>query len=728
MAGLKLTLFSGIRPSATEIRLEDSDAIFAQDVELRRGVLAPRKRQFVWNVAADPYLPVKSGDTPATIYRFRRNSDLYGDADFWLYWTTDVNVVPGPVANISDSDQRHYFTGDGLPKEFTADSLIESAPPHDEVADTKYPYIWFYLGVPAPDSAPVIDSSRVVLPTDAAPTGNITELSSAYLIMYPKSQHYGGSDSTIGNFQRDSSYTQYFDGTFSTGRQVLGPADKEGTGIIEGTRMVVTSVVDADHVVVGGLEGSDMIVDVAISNSNWYLNGNNTDYRARMTYDGTASTYRWAFTLPSGTTLKSVGHIMVVGDIIRITSLPTPMLYEMADRYNFRPQDVGQYKKQATPVDVHAEGVVFKGNLLYLIERGGQEIDPTVAVNTGTSAVSQSVEVFVRSYVYTNVTHLGEESAPSPPSELVTLAVNNILGVSGFDDPPDNHRRITHRRLYRAATGSGDTEFLLVAELDVGTSQYDDNVDDSALGEPLPSADWAEPNPALTGIVMHPCGSIAGFYDNVVAVSEPGQCHAWPEDYRVFLDSQVVGLSVLGTSIIALTTGVPYVITFAHPRQMAPRRTAILHPCLDKRAIVNTGNEVLYPSPNGLVRIGTDGAVNLTESHYTREDWQKVVGAFTASARTLRAWWYDDQYILDANFVDGSLHDGVETKLVVDVKGGAVRISQFTEDVIAAFFDPGHNELFYVTNSSVHETPATTGLPANTMALLRWAYLSPGDT
>jgi hypothetical protein len=73
-----------------------------------------------------------------TIYRMGR--DAPSDTAYWLTWTTDVNAVRSMLA--TDSTERTYYTGDGLPK-YTDNTQLGTAP---------YPDGFTTLGVPAPTS------------------------------------------------------------------------------------------------------------------------------------------------------------------------------------------------------------------------------------------------------------------------------------------------------------------------------------------------------------------------------------------------------------------------------------------------------------------------------------------------------------------------------------------------------------------------------------------------
>ena len=91
-----------------------------------------------FNDPAFYYDPSKAGNLK-TIYRFGAvpGNDLSG---FWFHWTQEVHCVRGPVKG--DTQERTYFTGDGVPQ--STDASIATA------GGTDYPTNSYDLGVPSP--------------------------------------------------------------------------------------------------------------------------------------------------------------------------------------------------------------------------------------------------------------------------------------------------------------------------------------------------------------------------------------------------------------------------------------------------------------------------------------------------------------------------------------------------------------------------------------------------
>lgn len=135
MALIKITAFNGTSPRTDPRLLDDNMAQTAINAKLQTGLLSPYKD------TAQVAALAKTG-TIRSIYRF--GEDVVGDTNYWFHWTTDVNVVKGPISE--DPYERTYFTGDGVPK-VTTNAIALSG-------GTTYPTNAYTLGLPSPDQAP----------------------------------------------------------------------------------------------------------------------------------------------------------------------------------------------------------------------------------------------------------------------------------------------------------------------------------------------------------------------------------------------------------------------------------------------------------------------------------------------------------------------------------------------------------------------------------------------
>jgi hypothetical protein len=140
MPYIKIDNFSGTVPRTGPTQLEGNQAQTASNVKLQSRELRS------WRKPTEEYVPTTAG--VQTIYKL----DGPGGAFEWLTWAHDVDVVPGPVADISD--YRVYYTGDGLPKKTNWNLATTTGTGADP-----YPNSWLYMGVPNPTTAPTLTPS-----------------------------------------------------------------------------------------------------------------------------------------------------------------------------------------------------------------------------------------------------------------------------------------------------------------------------------------------------------------------------------------------------------------------------------------------------------------------------------------------------------------------------------------------------------------------------------------
>jgi hypothetical protein len=245
------------------------------------------------------------------------------------------------------------------------------------------------------------------------------------------------------------------------------------------------------------------------------------------------------------------------------------------------------------------------------------------AVLSGVADDAESVAES-RFYVITYVDIFGAEGPPSPISNEVEWRQGQTVNLNSIPGAPVGNYNITNKRIYRTNTGSTGTAYQLVAEIAIGPTTANDAVSSVNLGEIIETANYDQPNASMIGLTALPNGYFAGFYGNTLCLSVPGQPHAWPIEYRLNTAYDIVGLSVLGTSIIVMTEGSPYVASGVHPASTTLEELDVHQGCVSKRSIVSFGDYVLYASPDGLVGINGGGAKLLTEGLFLPEDWRNV--------------------------------------------------------------------------------------------------------
>lgn len=140
MPFIKLEDFSGIVPRTGPTRLDATQAQLANNVKLQSRELRS------WALPLLEYVPTTAN--VQTIYHI----DSPSGEKYWLEWATDVDMVPGPVADIDEF--RYYYTGDGAPKKTNWDLATNGG-----TGSRPFPDEWLYMGVPAPTGAPTLVAS-----------------------------------------------------------------------------------------------------------------------------------------------------------------------------------------------------------------------------------------------------------------------------------------------------------------------------------------------------------------------------------------------------------------------------------------------------------------------------------------------------------------------------------------------------------------------------------------
>jgi len=271
---------------------------------------------------------------------------------------------------------------------------------------------------------------------------------------------------------------------------------------------------------------------------------------------------------------------------------------------------------------------------------------PTTAPTTVlvTALPTDEVSASARSYVYTYVGKMGEESAPSPPSAILicpnegaTVEINSIV----FDTSATTGREIVGARIYRTIVGStGNSDYLFLAEIALAaTLPYSDSIADDGLSESLPTATWDNPRDSMYGLGLTAYGVAYAAVGKIVCLSEPFVPYAWPRNYELTCDNDIVAIGHYDSYLIVGTTGRPVMITGIDPQNMSQAELPIIEACVSARSMVSMGAYAIYASPNGLVMASGGNAQLITEGVITGREWAN----FTPSS--IHAYEYRGLYV-----------------------------------------------------------------------------------
>lgn len=320
----------------------------------------------------------------------------------------------------------------------------------------------------------------------------------------------------------------------------------------------------------------------------------------------------------------------------------------------------------------------------------------SVTLNPTTSTKTEEEVPVSRAYVFTYVSYYGEEG---PPSTALVSQVLDVYSdqsvVVNFPTNPSGNYNLLKKRLYR--TDPNGT-FRQVADIALATDEYTDSKTDSELGEAIPSSTWEappddvstdHPDGPLLGLVSLPNGFFAGFAGKTVCFSEAFQPHAYPDDYKLTVKSDVVALAPLNTGLLVLTKEKPAIIQGLDPASMSMSEVDSTLSCVSKRSVVDMGQYVIYASPDGLVMATDNGLKVVTEEILTRDQWQDLVPS------SIVGFQWEGHYI-------GFYDTGSEEKgFIFDPRGGKNSFVTLDFHATAGFNDLENDELYLVVGGSV---------------------------
>jgi len=241
-----------------------------------------------------------------------------------------------------------------------------------------------------------------------------------------------------------------------------------------------------------------------------------------------------------------------------------------------------------------------------------------------------------RYYVYTYVDYSDSESAPSEVSPSVTWYPGQSINVPVTFDSV-SHSSIKSARIYVTQTGTQATDFQFAGEILAGVANFID--DGSTRAEILPTKTWVMPDPAMVGLTAMANGIMVGFKGNTLMFSEAYIPYAWPVEYQISIDYDIVGLAVTGDLLVVGTKGTPYVVSGAQPAAMSITKLDMEQSCVSKRSMVSVLDGVMYASPDGLMFVTTSGSDLITKNLITRDQWNADY-----NPSTIHAYQHDNKY------------------------------------------------------------------------------------
>ena len=301
-------------------------------------------------------------------------------------------------------------------------------------------------------------------------------------------------------------------------------------------------------------------------------------------------------------------------------------------------------------------------------------------------------------YLYTYVTSWGEEGPPvATVSNTVTAKSGEVVNLSGLPATyPTNYPNVSKCRIYRSFTGSTTTMWMMVDDVNIGTTTYADSKSDYEIlgGTVLPSQSWLGPPSDLVGLTAHPGGFLVGFRANEVWCSVPYYPHAWPTAYMYSIPHTIVGIAVFGDTIAVLTNSYPYLLQGASPASLRRTKFPERQPCISKRGIATYEGGAIYPTPDGLYQISGEGSGSLvTQKSFTRGDW------VTYQAQEMHSVIMDRRYYgFYKTGVVGGISQGAA--IVVDMMEPGIGLTRLDIYAPGAYVQPDSDQLYLARNIS----------------------------
>lgn len=300
-------------------------------------------------------------------------------------------------------------------------------------------------------------------------------------------------------------------------------------------------------------------------------------------------------------------------------------------------------------------------------------------------------------YLQTFVNMLGYESQPSGVSPESVYLDGNTIKIAGFTAEGN----FKARRIYKSSTGTESSEYQFVVEDAVssstnGSSVFSDKtfvLDDANLGEVLTVT---EPPPAdLIGIVAIPNGFFAGFRRGNLKelwLSATNIPYSYPFGNMLTLHYDIIGLSVAGGDLYALTDGYPAVISGTSPDSMSRVYLASPQRCANRNSIVSMNGAVYYVSPSGICR-AAPGALTvdvISEGHFTRDQWE-ALGPYTSRMDT-----YDNALLLSMTSLTGERNN-----LAFWFENQSMEVATHDEDSDLFHYDIVSDTLYFIADGAI---------------------------
>lgn len=685
MTTTKIAEFKGTLPRVSPELLPGTAAQVARDVKLYSGDIIPIPTPV-------PVAAAGQTGTLRTLYALR---DPDTDALKWLSWSGEIDIATPAADELGE--QRFYYTGDGKPKVSTYALATAGAAPYPAAGG------YYELGLPLPTATPTATPATFSTVTSASFArdggGNVT------LVTGTAHNLKDGALITVSGFT-------YRTGTYSRSGTTI-TVTINNHGLVTGTRIYIEftsggATTNAYTVTVTGTNTFTVVDTVSGStsgNCRWDIRDLNITTTATVINSTTLTYYSPGAQV--GTTANTEGKVDL-GGLVQSRNY----LYTW-----YTPWDEESIGSEPTAAIFIKEGqIVTVTGLPSAPPAGvnfirGIRLYRTVATTTQTSDAEyfrlatlwfpQAISSVARQSGVVTLTFLEQHKFIT--DDRLKLAGCSVAGFDITDavvlSTPDRFT-VTYAQAgadvaMTAATGTVYYDSAENPTTDAarywGFTSYNfvDDFNYRSLLNILQSSEYDPPPEDLQGVTVIQNNLMTGFSGNDVYFSEPGAFHAWPRKYKISLEYNVVGMVALGSDLLVMTDGFPYVISGSDPAILTTSRYSTNYPCLSKRSIVQTDIGVMYATHEGLALASFAGGVQIVSAAaHSPDTWNA-----TLDPSTIVATFYDSMYFGSHStgaFFYRRSQDGQSPGDFID------HGLTFT----ATWFDPKSGALYYITGTN----------------------------
>ena len=241
-----------------------------------------------------------------------------------------------------------------------------------------------------------------------------------------------------------------------------------------------------------------------------------------------------------------------------------------------------------------------------------------------------------RSYIYTFVNELGEESAPSDPSEVFDVDIDSPATIQAIIPALEDGFKVESIRIYRGVPTAGNLG--TPGQLDTKTASGGQGpfyqavestflfVGEVPFTEGILTFTDDPPPECLKNLIMTENGTLVGSEGKNVWFSEPWRFHAW--SCHLNLDYGVEALGFQDGLIYVATNSYPYIIRQDYGEEDCKccRDVTMITtkaPITCKRSMVKTPQGFIWATLTGLVKVSGPMLRVDTHNYMAEDDWAK---------------------------------------------------------------------------------------------------------